>query len=110
MSVKEIEEITVEEAAEMVGNGDAMLLDVRTPTEYHAEHVDGVKWIPLDQLSQRIGELDRKKVILACFCRSGNRSNRACEVLRKNGFEKLLNVRGGILAWKNAGYKTISPP
>lgn len=105
-----IEEITVEEALRLIEDEDAVLLDVRTPQEYYDEHVEGVKWIPLDQLSQRASELDKEKVILACFCRSGARSYRACEVLRGLGFEKLYNVRGGILAWKQAGFKTVSGP
>jgi rhodanese-related sulfurtransferase len=103
-----IEEITVEEAMRRVEAEDAILLDVRTPQEYCAEHVEGVRWIPLDQLSQRVGELDKDKVILACFCRSGSRSLRACEILKSLGFKKLFNVRGGLLAWKQAGFKTVS--
>ncbi|MBU2559764.1 rhodanese-like domain-containing protein [archaeon] len=105
-----IEEITVEEAIKMVRDEDAVLIDVRTPSEYYAEHVEGVKWIPLDELSQRAGELEKDKVILACFCRSGSRSLRACEVLKSLGFTKLFNVRGGLLAWKSAGFNTVSGP
>ncbi|NOZ58375.1 MAG: rhodanese-like domain-containing protein [Euryarchaeota archaeon] len=103
-----VEEISVEEAAELVRGGSAILLDVRTPQEYHAEHVEGARWIPLDELPERLDELDREKVILACFCRSGMRSSRACEILREHGFKKLYNVRGGITAWKRAGFRTVS--
>ncbi len=105
-----VEEITVEEAARMVKRGDAVLLDVRTPQEYRAEHVEGATWIPLDELPQRLGELDTDKAILACFCRSGSRSSKACSILQRNGFKKLYNVHGGILAWKEAGFKTVSGP
>ena len=104
----EIKEIGVEEAIELLRAGEAVLLDVRTREEYGDEHVDGAIWIPLHELSERIDELDRDKAILACFCRSGMRSSRACEVLKKHGFRKLYNVRGGITAWKKAGFKTIS--
>jgi rhodanese-related sulfurtransferase len=105
-----IEEITVEEAINMIKSGDAVLLDVRTPEEYYAEHVERAKWIPLDELPERLEELDREKAILACFCRSGYRSSHACHILQKNGFKKLYNVRGGIIAWKEAGFKTVSGP
>ncbi len=105
-----IEEITVAEAVKMVEAEDAVLIDVRTPAEYYAEHVEGVKWIPLDELPQRAGELDKDKVIRACFCRSGSRSLKACEILRGIGFKKLFNVRGGLLAWKSGGFKTVSGP
>lgn len=105
-----IKEIPVEEAEKMIKSEEAVLLDVRTPGEYYAEHVEGAKWIPLDQLARRVGELDKEKAILACFCRSGNRSSQACGILERNGFKRLFNVRGGILAWKDAGLKTVTGP
>ncbi len=40
-----IREITVEDAIEMIRDGDAVLLDVRTSEEYHAEHVEDAKWV-----------------------------------------------------------------
>ncbi len=108
MNGGKINEITVEEAIEMLKAGDAVLLDVRTPEEYYEEHVAGAKWIPLDELPERLEELDRERAILACFCRSGMRSSMACEILKEHGFSRLYNVRGGITAWKKAGLKTVS--
>ncbi|MFZ3066289.1 MAG: rhodanese-like domain-containing protein [Nitrospirota bacterium] len=103
-----IKEISVEEAIKMLkGDENVILLDVRTQQEYYTEHVKGSKWIPLDQVSYRLQELDKKKAIFACFCRTGLRSFKACEFLKENGFEELYNVKGGIEAWKQAGYETV---
>lgn len=103
-----IKEISVEEAIKMLkGDENVILLDVRTQQEYYTEHVKGSKWIPLDHVSYRLQELDKKKAIFACFCRSGHRSFKACEFLKENGFEELYNVKGGIEAWKQAGYETV---
>jgi rhodanese-related sulfurtransferase len=85
--------------------GDQLLvLDVRTPEEYAQDgHIAGSTLIPLQELPQRMGELEKGQAI-ACFCRSGNRSRTACEQLAQAGFTNLVNVDGGIGAWTAAGY------
>ncbi len=103
-----IKEISVDEAIKMLkGDENVILLDVRTQQEYYTEHVKGSRWIPLDQIPYRLKELDKKKAVFACFCRAGNRSFKACEFLKDSGFEELFNVKGGIEAWKKAGYETV---
>ena len=102
------QEISPEEAKRLIESGEATLLDVRTEPEYLEEHVEGAKWIPLDKLSRRAGEIEKEKPVILCFCRSGARSSYACQVLRQLGFKKLINVSGGILDWKRAGLKTVS--
>jgi rhodanese-related sulfurtransferase len=63
------------------------------------------KNIPVAKLAERIGELEKfkDKPIIVC-CASGMRSNKACAELKKQGFEKLFNLNGGIDAWVGAGY------
>lgn len=84
-------------------NDDALILDVREDKEYAAGHIPKAKHIPLGSLSSRINELDkyRNKPILVT-CRSGQRSARACGVLKKAGFETVFNQSGGIIAWERA--------
>lgn len=76
------------------------ILDVRQPHEYDIAHIDGAKLIPLNELSQRIHELDRDQEIVA-HCRSGSRSAKAVKFLREAGFRKIKNLKGGILAWSD---------
>jgi len=91
-------EMTVEELKQKLdAKEDIFVLDVREPHEYQICNL-GAPLIPLGQLPARIGELDPDKHIVV-HCRSGKRSADAVEFLRKAGFERVQNLRGGILAW-----------
>ena len=79
-----------------------LLVDVRTPGEYQREHIPGSRLLPLSVLSRRSDELPRERPIV-CVCRSGARSQSACEQLTEMGFSDLANLSGGMIAWKRAG-------
>jgi rhodanese-related sulfurtransferase len=84
-------------------NDDALVLDVREDKEFAAGHIPKAKHIPLGQLKGRLNELDKfkgKPVLVTC--RSGQRSARACSMLKKAGFETVYNQAGGIIAWERA--------
>jgi rhodanese-related sulfurtransferase len=84
-------------------NDDALVLDVREDKEYAAGHIPKARHIPLGQLSGRIQELDKfKSTPILVTCRSGQRSARACGMLKKAGFETVYNQAGGIIAWERA--------
>jgi len=87
-----------------------ILLDVRTKAEYEAEHIqiEGVetKNIPLSEIEERLGELNKSKVLIVYY-RSGARSRQACEILAQHNFT-VFNLEGGITAWKAAGYPTTA--
>jgi rhodanese-related sulfurtransferase len=83
------------------------LLDVRTVSEYKEEHLRGTTLIPLQQLDTHTDKLEsRKETKILVYCRSGNRSVAASRILEKHGFTP-LNIKGGILALKNAGAEII---
>ena len=73
-------------------------MDVRDPHEWAICHIEGARLIPLGSLGERLHELDTAKSYVL-HCKSGARSAKAIGQLRKAGFRKLLNLRGGILAW-----------
>jgi len=84
-------------------NDDALILDVREDKEYAAGHIPKAKHIPLGKLSSRILELNKhKNKPILVTCRSGQRSARACRMLKKAGFETVFNQAGGIIAWERA--------
>lgn len=101
-------EISVTQAAQLREQG-AWVLDVRQPEEWNELHVPGATLIPLDQLPQRISEVPKDKEIVV-ICRSGNRSQAGRDILLQAGYEKVTSVSGGIIAWRNAGYPTVSGP
>jgi molybdopterin/thiamine biosynthesis adenylyltransferase/rhodanese-related sulfurtransferase len=95
-----VPEIAPRELNARLGRGDDLfILDVREPHEYQICNLGG-HLIPLGELSRRVNELDSSREIVA-HCRSGKRSAEAVEFLRSAGFRKVLNLKGGILAWSD---------
>jgi molybdopterin/thiamine biosynthesis adenylyltransferase/rhodanese-related sulfurtransferase len=74
------------------------LLDVREPHELEISKIPNAKNIPLGTLAARLSELDTAQEMVV-FCKSGNRSMRALELLTSTGFKKVKNLKGGINAW-----------
>ncbi len=86
---------------EKLDRGDEFLLiDVREPWEYQTARIPGSKLIPLGELPKRLNELDPNADIVA-HCKSGGRSQRAVDLLKQNGFHRVRNLTGGILAWSD---------
>src|SRR5580704_14099223 len=95
-----VPEITPRELKVRLDRGDDLfILDVREPHEFQICNLGG-HLIPLGELSRRVNELDSSREIVA-HCRSGKRSAEAVEFLRSAGFRKVLNLKGGILAWSD---------
>jgi len=97
-----VEEADVREASDALPKDGAVLVDVREPHEWRGGHVPGSRHIPLNQLPAQLDALPRTAPIYL-ICRSGNRSHNAAAFLKRNGFERPINVRGGIIAWSRAG-------
>jgi glyoxylase-like metal-dependent hydrolase (beta-lactamase superfamily II)/rhodanese-related sulfurtransferase len=74
------------------------VLDVRRPAEFWEGHVTDAENIPLDELPERLGEIDRDHP-LAVICAGGYRSSIACSLLARAGFTNIINVREGTEAW-----------
>ncbi len=90
-------------------SAEAIILDVREPSEYHEGHINGAINIPLSTILvgiDQIQDIQGKKIVLQC--RVGGRSMRACQLLQAAGFKHdVWNLEGGIDAWKEAGYSTL---
>jgi MFS family permease len=77
-----------------------IVVDVRSPAEFAAGHVDGAVNIPLDALGIRAGELQRDAVIVTVCGKGGGRSERAAAALRTRGFHDVRALCGGTDAWR----------
>jgi len=75
-----------------------LLLDVREPAEYQYARIDNSVLIPLNQIPQRLHELDPLGEIVV-ICHHGMRSQKAAEFLVQSGFTNIANLTGGIDAW-----------
>jgi len=74
------------------------LLDVREPNEFQYARIENSVLIPLNQIPQRLGELNPQQEIVV-ICHHGIRSQQACIYLVNSGFENVTNLTGGIDAW-----------
>ncbi len=97
---RDITKYSIDETHERLASGEAILLDVRTDGERAERSLKNSLHIPLDQIEARIDELEeyREKEIIA-YCRSGNRSLAAADLLGKKGF-RAASMNGGIMAWQ----------
>jgi glyoxylase-like metal-dependent hydrolase (beta-lactamase superfamily II)/rhodanese-related sulfurtransferase len=77
------------------------VLDVRREPEWDAGHIEDAQWWPLDNFRVAPPEIDRNTMV-AVHCKGGYRSMIACSLLRRAGFEKVVNVVGGFDAWQQA--------
>jgi sulfur-carrier protein adenylyltransferase/sulfurtransferase len=96
-----IPQITPEELKQRLDDGDKLVLvDVREPFEWDIANLSeyGAQLIPLDQVVDRRGEIDRSAEVVV-YCRSGSRSAGAVRQLRTHGFERIWNLKGGINGW-----------
>ena len=89
------EDLSGDEAARKVADGEVLVLDVRYEYEYHDHRIPDATLIPLPQLHARFHELDPQKPILV-VCEHGLRSLNACNFLGNQGFKKVYNLVGGM--------------
>ena len=95
-----------EVAALAAGAEPPLLLDVREADEYGGElgHIPGSRLLPLKALAERAGELEAWKTRpIVAICRAGVRSSTAAALLTSLGFERVSNLKGGMLAWNDEG-------
>jgi rhodanese-related sulfurtransferase len=95
--------VSPKEAARLIKKTkDLQIIDVRTPAEYADGHLARAKLIPVEEIAERLSEIDKKKPVLL-YCRFGLKSRNALAVLQDHGFTNARQMEGGILAWQAAG-------
>lgn len=87
-------------------SSDSIVLDVREEVEYAFGHVKDAISIPFGQLFDNLSKLEKDKTIYV-ICRSGQRSDLACQMLQSNGFENVFNVEQGMNGYKGLIEKSI---
>ena len=100
--------ISPAESTQMINRDNALMLDIRESNEYSEGHIINSLHIPLSGLKTRMKDLEKYKagkIIVAC--RSGHRSSQACATLKKEGFEQVFNLSGGVMAWESANLPLV---
>lgn len=101
-------EVGALEAVQLINRRDAVVIDVRDSGEYAAGHITNARHIPEAQLAERLKELEKfKSRPIIVSCRTGGRSAIASDILRKNGFNEVVTLRGGIAAWQQASMPLV---
>lgn len=95
--------LTPSDAVRLMNSENAVLLDVRDESEFRSGHILNAKHVPVALLESKLNELDvdRERPLIV-YCRTGQRSAKAGFTLNKQGFKKVYNLGGGILAWQSA--------
>ena len=88
---------------QLISQENAVVVDVCETEEFERGHILNAINIPLKQLQDQLGQLEKfrakdKPIVLSC--RSGQRANRAAAILRKNEFKKVFTLSGGLTAWE----------
>lgn len=86
-------DLSLEETMNIFNNQKALLIDVRTPEEYKANHLANAINIPFYNIENLTNEIKNKNEILLLYCKTGKRSNIAKEILMQNGFRNVYTVK-----------------
>jgi rhodanese-related sulfurtransferase len=93
-------EVSREEARKLIDEG-AQLVDVRADHEWEVGHIEGASHLPLAELAERVGEIDKDRPVVL-YCRGGNRSTMATAALADAGYDA-VKLSEGIVGWDEAG-------
>jgi adenylyltransferase/sulfurtransferase len=99
---KPLEEITATELKKLIdANPNLQIIDVREPFEFEIARIPNTKLIPLGEVTSRAHEIDASQTAII-YCKGGVRSAKAIKQLQETGYNgKLINLKGGILAWSD---------
>ena len=101
-------EVTAEQAGEIIAAEGPLILDVRTPNEFKAGHLDKALLIPVQRLAADLDKLSaHKESPVLIYCATGNRSTVASKILIDNGFKEVINLRYGISDWARRQFRVV---
>ncbi|MBM3291938.1 rhodanese-like domain-containing protein [Candidatus Bathyarchaeota archaeon] len=97
-------DVTIQQAYELIKmKPDLVIVDVRSKQEYDSGHIEKAILIPVDEFDRRVAELSKDDDLLI-YCRTGNRSSQAVNILKLKGYTRIYHMKDGILGWNQAGF------
>lgn len=105
-------DISARDAFELIrkndGSTDFVILDVRTPAEYEEDHIRNAVLVDIlaGSFPSEMERLDREKTYVV-YCRSGNRSRSALDIMRRMDFRNVYHIDGGITRWRSEKLPTV---
>jgi thioredoxin len=100
-----VENVDVKKFKELCDAGNGIILDVRTPDETARGHIAGASLVNIydKDFADKINLMNKNKEIYV-YCKVGGRSSQAAQILAENGFKKVYNLNGGIMAWEASNF------
>lgn len=94
-------DISIEESKKLINEGEVtLILDVRNEDEFAEGHLKNAIQIPVDKLKEELGDIEKfKNELVLVYCKTGNRSADAMDILKENGFTNLVHMKDGISKW-----------
>lgn len=105
---KQLVDLTPAELEIFIQEHEAVLVDVRTPGEYHSGHIKGAQPAPLGTTASQLSGLDRSAPVVL-ICKTGHRSQAAARELIAMGFTSVHHLKGGMDTWKR-GQRAVDKP
>lgn len=100
--------VSAQQLVELVNKENALVLDVRDRKEYEAGHIVHAVNIPFSSLNSRLDELNKhKERAIVIACKMGQHSGTAGAMLRKNGFQNVVRLTGGLAEWRNQSLPVV---
>lgn len=96
---KGVKQVSTTELKPLLNDRKRFYLDVWTAAEFKGNHIKGFKNIPLQTLNSQLNQIPKDKEVLV-ICQSGMRSKQAVKVLKRAGYTNVMEVRGGMNAWR----------
>ena len=108
LNAQTVQHVSAKEFKKLALDTSNITVDVRTNAEFIMGHIEGAILIDFKKsnFKERIEKLDKTKSLLL-YCRSGNRSKHAANMLEKSGFKSIYNLKRGIIDWKENDYPLV---
>jgi len=107
--MEKTEHVDADEFQNYISKGNHLLLDVRTDGEYRDGHIADSLLIPVQELEERLTEIEEwKDQTVLVYCRSGNRSRSASDILEEAGFMNIINLDTGVRGWSASGRELVT--
>ena len=101
-------DVDPDEAVRLINRESAALLDLRESHEIGNGTIQNARHLPVSVLQQRLADIaSLKNTPLVAFCANGLRAPAACRLLKKNGFSKIYNLKGGMTSWQQANMPLV---
>ena len=107
MPIQEIDATELKQWIEAKGK-TFRIIDVREAMEHAQGTIPNAELMPLSTLGNRIHEIEKEGEIVF-ICRSGARSGQVCAYLSNMGYDKVYNLRGGMIGWVRSGFQPVAP-